>query len=703
MSLRVRTQITLTFGMLLLLLVGIATVAVVRTAQIGRMADDLNGRFIDKIRIAGDIVSLNQQLRQLDTFLFTADDLSREDVVRQAIKERQGAIDAQVVSFRHLADNDLEKRLLVNLQRWQIFYRALQREVLREPVEVRRFARLGADPRLATAFDEVLRQARGLGRVAEAEAREARDQVAQIASAAQRTVLVASTLAVLFAAAILAFLIKMVFRPLAQVTRSLIDLSEGRLDVSLAGRDRDDEIGDMVGALDVFRRNAIALSAAHEASQAAHRRADALARHDALTGLPNRRVLTTAIADAIARASLRQSSCAVLVLDLDRFKPVNDLLGHAAGDKVLCAIAARLGACVRLDETAARLGGDEFAVVLEFPQGSDAPLRIAKRLIAGLTEPIALDGRVVSVGTSVGVALWPSDGADAEALLHAADLAMLKAKRSAPGGVSFFEATMDTELRARADLEGRVRLAIERRNIEPFYQPLVELKRNRIVGFEVLARWRDGDVIRPPSDFIAIADEAGLMPALTDVMIEQACRDARNWPDDLTLAVNVTPAQIADLGLPRHLLDLLAREGLDPARLELEVTENALIGDIASAKAGMATLREHGVRFALDDFGTGYSSLHHLRHLKFDTIKIDRSFVQSMEHNAESAKIVETVLALGRSLGIHTLAEGIEEAADAQALLRQGCEFGQGFHFGRPVPAGSVAALLARATLPAAA
>jgi predicted signal transduction protein with EAL and GGDEF domain len=300
----------------------------------------------------------------------------------------------------------------------------------------------------------------------------------------------------------------------------------------------------------------------------------------------------------------------------------------------------------------------------------------------------------VSVGGSVGVALWPADGPDAEALLHAADLAMLKAKREGRGTFRFFEPEMDLQLRARADLEVRIGRAVRNGDIRPHYQPLVDLKTGTIVGFEVLARWHDGDLVRGPGEFITVADEAGLIPELTYAVLRQACRDARGWPPTLTLAVNVTPAQIADGRLPGVLLGILDQEGFAPSRLELEITENALIGDIEGAKAVMRALRDAGVRISLDDFGTGYSSLHHLRDLKFDKLKIDRSFVQSMTTNVEATKIVETILALGRSLDIRIIAEGIEHHDHLLTLRAHGCEFGQGFHLGKPQAAGKTGELL---------
>ena len=694
MRLRIKTRVVVGFAAMLVLLTGVAAVAITGTEQIRRLAGDLNGRVVDKTRIAADIVDLGQQIRFVDGFLLKSDDPEQDDLAQRLIGDRGVAVDRQIASYTRFVDTDLERSLLQNLDRSRKAYLALQRTILATPVADRRRDAAEDEEKLAAAFDQANRQARGLSRVAEAEARAAREQVVGIARDARMAVLVAAGLALLIGLAILAMLLASVFHPLVRITRALVDLSQGRLDVALDASARGGEMDDMLNALEVFRTNAVALAEAHEQTKAAHQRADLLARHDVLTGLPNRRVLTFAIGEAIARSGRRGLDCAVLVLDLDRFKPVNDLYGHGAGDKVLCEVAHRLSATLRSGETAARLGGDEFAVVIEYEPGSDAPRRVAKRIIGSVNMPIAIDGRTVSVGTSIGVALYPADGQDAEALLHAADLAMFKAKREERNSFRCFEPEMDAQLRARANLEARITRAVREGLIRPHYQPLVDLKSQRIVGFELLARWHDGDTVRLPCDFIQIADEAGLMPEMTYSVLRQACRDTRDWPDHLTLALNITPAQIADARLPEALFSLLAEERFPPHRLELEITENALIGDVTSARSVMAALREKGVRISLDDFGTGYSSLHHLRDLKFDKLKIDRSFVQSMIENAESTKIVETILSLGRSLGINTIAEGIEDGEHLRSLLDHGCEFGQGYYLGKPIAAAGVEAVL---------
>jgi diguanylate cyclase (GGDEF)-like protein len=695
---KIRTQIFCSFTLMLVLLAAVAAVAIDRTAQIGRLAGDLNRRVVDKTRIAANIVDLGQQIRFIDSFVLRADTAPEDELSRNLIESRTRAVTAQISSYARLSDTVLEAGLLQNLRRYLDAYLALQQEILTAPA-ADRLGRIEDDEsRLAAAFAQVARQSKGLSLMAETQARAARTEATAVEQAARTMVLIVAGLALAMGVIILGVLLVRVFRPLARITEALVALSNGQLDVALRVSDHG-EIGRMVRALNIFRDHAVALRQANEDIKAAHSRADALARHDALTGLPNRRVLAASVEEAIADSAGRGLAAAVLVIDLDRFKPVNDFYGHGAGDQVLCEIATRIGASIRAGDVAGRLGGDEFAVVLEFEPGSDAPQRAAKRILAAIEMPMTVNGTRVAVGASIGVALWPADGTNAESLLHAADLAMLKAKRDGRDTFRFFEPDMDVQLRARASLEARINRAIHEGDVRPHYQPLVDLRTGAIVGFEVLARWHDGDTIRPPGEFIPIADEAGLIPELTYAVLRQACRDAAAWPTSLTLALNVTPAQIADARLPDVLLGLLQEEGFAPSRLELEVTENALIGDIESAKNVMSVLRTAGVRISLDDFGTGYSSLHHLRDLKFDKIKIDRSFVQSMLVNAEATKIVETILALGRSLDIRIIAEGIEDREHLLTLQAQGCEYGQGYHFGKPLAAANTGELLARQLL----
>ncbi len=701
-NLRISTLALCSFIAITALFTVVTTILISKMNEIGSLAGDLNGRMVAKTRIADDIVDLGQQIRFVDAFLLQSSTAGQDGLVSQTIEGRLAALRGKTAAYLPYIDSDLERSLLRNLDRSRSAYLAVQSRILAVSPAIRSQNAEDEEQQLATAFDQANRMARGLAHVAENEAREAREQAAGIARQAEFTSVGVASLAFFIGLLIALLLRARIFRPLVQLTQALLSLAEGKLDVVLSPSGRGDEIDAVTQALNVFRNNAIALAKAHEETQAAHRLADSMARHDVLTGLPNRRVLTENIKSAIARSERRGQVCGVLVLDLDRFKPVNDIYGHGAGDKVLCQIAGRLNAIVRGGEIAARLGGDEFAIVIEFERGTDAAIRLAKRVIASLAAPIAIDGTTVMVGSSIGIALWPSDGEDAESLLRAADLAMFKAKRDERGSFRFFEPEMDIQLRARADLEARIRQAILQGDVRPHFQPLVDLKQDKILGFEILARWHDGDAVIPPGDFISIAEEAGLIPELTYSVLRQACRSARGWPGYPTLALNITPAQISDLGLPAKLLSILAEESFPAERLELEITENALIGDMTAAKAVIAEFRQNGIRISLDDFGTGYSSLNHLRELKFDKIKIDRSFVQSMTANPDSEKIIETIINLGKSLGMHTIAEGIENVEHLDRLIAYGCEHGQGYFLGKPLGADMAGELLVKASIAAA-
>ena len=421
-----------------------------------------------------------------------------------------------------------------------------------------------------------------------------------------------------------------------------------------------------------------------------------------MTGLPNRRLFATELEGAIGRANAGTTSSAVLLIDLDRFKPVNDIQGHAAGDQVLCEVAHRLGAMATSGQTVARFGGDEFALIVEADGAAvkQQAVDLAERVLAAIRQPVVLGETRIEIGASLGIALCPTDGKTADDMIHAADLAMYRAKKGGCDTFRFFEQSMDDELRAQSVLEDGLRVALRDGTIQPYYQPLIGLNDERICGFEVLARWphpEHGFV--PPDKFVPMAERLGLAADLTAIILRQACRDARTWGEDIRLAVNVSPLQLADRLFPTKLLAILSEEGFDPARLEIEVTESALVGDADLAREILGTLQGLGIGVSLDDFGTGYSSLYHLRNLRFDKLKIDRSFVQSMQTDPESAKIVEAVLGLAKSLGMPVVAEGIEDRLALAHLARRGCDFGQGFYFSRAVPPEAAAELLARSRM----
>lgn len=428
--------------------------------------------------------------------------------------------------------------------------------------------------------------------------------------------------------------------------------------------------------------------------EASEELATKLARHDPLTGLPNRRVLAEDLGKAIASVQDCGKECAVFLIDLDLFKAVNDVHGHVAGDAVLIEVATRVAAVVGTAGTVARMGGDEFACVISYEAGSDLAARMAAQMLRGLSEPIFVEGVKMQIGSTIGIARAPRDGLTASDLLRGADLAMYKGKREGRGVYHFYHEEMDVQLRERAALENDLRLAVSAGEIIPHFQPVMDLADGRILGFEALARWTHPTKgLIPPDTFIPIAEDLGIIDEITYAMLRASCAAAREWPTGLSLSVNVSPLQLKDPWLASRLLAILTETGVAPGRLVVEVTENAVIEDMPRAQETFASLQNAGVRIALDDFGKGYSSLYHLRQLRFDQLKIDRSFVHSMG-SPESAKIVSAVAGLGKSLGMPVTAEGVETKAEADALRALGCEHAQGFLFGKPLNAADTIAFL---------
>ncbi len=422
--------------------------------------------------------------------------------------------------------------------------------------------------------------------------------------------------------------------------------------------------------------------------KAAAQRIQFLAHHDPLTGLANRTLFHDRLGQALAMVERSGHRLALLCLDLDRFKTVNDGLGHPVGDLLLAAVGARLSAELREMDTVARLGGDEFAVVQPFADHPQAAAALARRLVDRLGAPFELDGHQVMIGTSIGIALYPEDGRTTELLLKHADLALFRAKQEGRGTFCFFEPDMDERLQRRRLLEQDLRVAIDRGHFEIHYQKMCASGSLAVLGYEALLRWRHparGNV--PPAEFIPIAEETGLIMPLGRWVLETACREAASWAAPLLVSVNISPAQFAQPDLPNMVGDILRETGLAADRLELEITEGILINNTERALAVLGSFKELGVRVTLDDFGTGYSSLGYLRRFPFDAIKIDRSFVHGLGMDHELGKIVQSILALCGSLGLQVTAEGVETDRQLEALRGFGCGVVQGFLLGRPVAA----------------
>jgi diguanylate cyclase (GGDEF)-like protein len=420
-----------------------------------------------------------------------------------------------------------------------------------------------------------------------------------------------------------------------------------------------------------------------------------MTRHDALTGLPNRQFLHERAAQALARCAPGRL-VALLSLDVDRLKALNDMLGRAAGDALLCRIAERLRAQAQDAGLAARLGSDEFCVLLPDVPHAEAAGEAAARLLAALAEPYEIDGQDVAGGASIGIAFGPTDGTTPDRLLQHAEVALSRAKADRRGTFRFFEPEMDARLQARRALELDLRRAVTEESFELHYQPLVNLRGNRVCGFEALLRWHHptrGAI--PPGSFIPLAEETGLIVPLGAYVLRRACVEAARWPRGLKLAVNLSAVQIGSPALLHTVSEALAQSGLPAEQLELEITESVLLQEDAATMETLHRLHDLGVRIALDDFGTGYSSLSYLRSFPFDKIKIDKGFVREMCERADAVAIVRAVIGLGRSLKMETTAEGVETRAQLARLCAEGCTEGQGYLFSPPRPAPDIPAMLA--------
>ena len=425
------------------------------------------------------------------------------------------------------------------------------------------------------------------------------------------------------------------------------------------------------------------------------RRVRFLVHHDPLTGLANRILLHERLGEAIGEAGGRAGQLVVLALDLDRFKVVNDTYGHAAGDQLLRQVADRLRELVGPDDTVSRLGGDEFVILWRGAASRDGVEPLARRIVRNLVTPFILDGNMAQVGTSVGIALHPQDGATPESLLRNADTALYRAKSEGRGTVRFFEPAMEVELRERREMEQDLRLALQADVLELHYQPIMTCGNGAIRGFEALLRWTHpvrGAV--PPATFIPVAEESGLILPLGRWVMERACAEAATWPEPLRLAVNLSPAQFRSGNLPAIVDRALELSGLPAERLELEITEGLLIGDAEEALNAIHALKRRGVRIALDDFGTGYASLGYLHRFPFDRIKVDRSFVHAIGRRNGAHAIVEAVLAMSSNLGMEVTAEGVETEEQLRFLQHRACDEVQGFLLGRPMSREAVAQLL---------
>ena len=424
-----------------------------------------------------------------------------------------------------------------------------------------------------------------------------------------------------------------------------------------------------------------------------------MARYDALTGLPNRALLMDGLEEAMTRAHRLKRTCALMFIDLDRFKSINDTLGHQIGDKLLVEVAHRLEDVTDDGHRIGRLGGDEFAIVVREADDELLISQLAEHIIATLSEPYDVDGNKLSIGASVGVAFGPSDGATAHNLIRSADLALYRAKDAGRGVVRRYLPEMHREAEERRQLETELRSALMNGELGLVYQPIFASNSQKIEGFEALLRWTHpalGDV--PPDKFVPIAEEAGLITAIGEWVIRSACAEAVNWPADIRLAINLSPVQFTNPNLTAVILSSLSKNGLSPGRLEVEITEGVFLTENALTMATLHQLEAIGIRIALDDFGTGYSSLGYLRKANFSKIKIDRSFVRGAAQNSEeSVAIIKAIVALAGSLGMETTAEGAETELEYESARDLGCGQVQGFYFSHPMSPAQALALVSEA------
>jgi diguanylate cyclase (GGDEF)-like protein len=433
---------------------------------------------------------------------------------------------------------------------------------------------------------------------------------------------------------------------------------------------------------------------------AARRKLDYLAHFDILTGLPNRELFTDRIRQAIAHAHRTDGKVALLFVDLDNFKGINDSYGHAVGDQLLKEVAARLKACVREDDTVARLAGDEFIVMLPDVETVDDAATVARKILEVLAHPLPLEGNELYTGASIGISLFPVDAADGEELLRTADLAMYRAKQEGRNDYRFYTNRMNVEITRRTQIEQGLRKALERGELTLHYQPQRDLRSGRVEAAEALLRWQSPTLgAVSPAEFIPVAESSGLIVPIGLWVLETACHEAARWQArgvPLRVAVNLSPRQLLDRQFAERLSAILQHAGLLPSLLELEITESVMMENIAALQQVFSQLRGQGIQLAIDDFGTGFSSFSYLKALPIDRLKIDKSFVDDIERDPNDHEIIRAIIAMAHALGMRAIAEGVETQTQLELLYEAGCDEVQGYHVSRPVAASALEGLVGR-------
>jgi len=458
----------------------------------------------------------------------------------------------------------------------------------------------------------------------------------------------------------------------------------------------EERVGQRTRELKIANRE---LESAKEEAESVARRMEYHAHHDALTGLPNRTLLNDRISTELSHARRQHSVMALLFLDLDRFKLINDSLGHATGDQLLRVISRRLSSCVRDEDTVARLGGDEFMVLLPRISGSADAGRIGRKIIDCLVAPVRCNGHELHITTSIGISVYPYDGRDAETLVKNADISMYRAKELGRNKVVYYTPEMNAGSRKQLALETNLRKAVDNNELQLHYQPKVDINMNRIVGVEALLRWEHPSMgFISPLEFIPIAEDSGLISPIGEWVLHTAFAALGDWHaagyHDITMAINLSSSQLVRPGLENIVEAALATAGINPGMAELEITENVAMQNIDSAIATLTRLKQMGIRIAMDDFGTGYSSLGYLRRLPVDVVKIDQSFVHGIPESKEDILIAQAIIAMARSLNLSLVVEGIENARQLRFFRQQGCDIVQGYLFSEPVSADEILKVL---------
>lgn len=498
--------------------------------------------------------------------------------------------------------------------------------------------------------------------------------------------LIALVAVLLVTGILVAVMARRVLKPVPVLVQATLQIAREKTDMVTPFQDRRDEIGDMAVAIETLREAVVERSHLRQIRDMAQQM-EHMAHHDALTGLPNRVLLMKTLDACLDQLASTGTRVNVMLLDLDRFKAVNDTFGHASGDALLVAVAARISPALGPNDMVSRLGGDEFAIIQAVDKDQEKEGRaLARRVVEAVSQNFSLGSTTVSIDTSIGIACAPDHGTSSSQLLQHADLGLYRAKSMGCGLFVFYEPGMDMATQDKHALEIDMKAALQNHEFELHYQPIIDLKTGRIAAYEALARWRHNTLgVISPERFIALAEESNFIKPLGEWVISQACRDAMAWPQDIRLAVNLSAVQLSHDDIVEIVDRALADSGLPAARLELEVTETAMLEKDSGVRA-LKRLKDRGVRLALDDFGTGYAGLSSLTHIAFDKIKIDREFVSGLPGNPMCSAIVRTITDMAEQIGLEVTAEGVENAAQVEALRLLRCDEAQGYYFAEPAP-----------------